>query len=104
MRRLKLLRAGAIVGALSTGGCLTLVAAGGSHVAAAQMSYDRLNSIQKRLVSGLLAQELGPNPSSSAAISPAARPQASQPNAVAGCSQRRGQDVQVNQDCLNISD
>jgi hypothetical protein len=63
------------------------------------MNYSHLNKIQKRLVSGLLAEELGPQ-----AAPATARPGVFTPTASSGCAANRGNNVQVNQNCLNLSD
>jgi hypothetical protein len=74
-----------------------------SSATAAPFGYNQLNSIQKRHVSGLLAAELNG--------SDAARAQARAPSAAkraggtgAACTGRFGDNVKVNQNCLNITD
>jgi hypothetical protein len=76
----------------------------GSTATAAPFGYDQLNSIQKRLVSGLLASELGgadaAAQSRSRALSATRRVGATG----AACTNRFGGNVKVNQNCLNITD
>jgi hypothetical protein len=73
-----------------------------SGASATPFGYAQLNTIQKRLVSGLLASELnGADPARSRALTPStARPA----SAAAACANRFGANVKVNQNCLNISD
>ncbi|MCW2945672.1 MAG: hypothetical protein JWR24_2389 [Actinoallomurus sp.] len=60
--------------------------------------YDKLTAVQKRHVSGALAEALGPQQGSRTALTGA------KPAATPGCDGRRGDNVKVNQNCLNISD
>jgi hypothetical protein len=82
-----------------------LVTVGSPNATAAAFGYSSLNDIQKRHVSGLLATELGVQPAARSAAplqSTVAVPQRPGPN---GCAARRGGDnVKVNQNCLNTSD
>jgi hypothetical protein len=75
----------------------------GSTAQAAPFGYAQLNNIQRRIVSGLLATELNPaDPAvaARAAALPSARPAA----AGAACTNRLGDNVKVNQNCLNLTD
>ena len=81
-----------------------LIGVGSSSATARTFGYDSLNDIQKRHVSGLLATELGVQPParSAAATRPAVTvPQRPGPT---GCPARRGNNVKVNQNCLNMTD
>lgn len=121
-RRLILpLACAAVLGAL---GVLLLAQ---SHASASSpMNYSHLNKIQKRIISQTLASALGPAPSNAAQINdqgggpdgaPFATPKSyGQPNgssggadnyfpsAAGGCPSHLGNNVKVNQNCLNISD
>ncbi|MGB9182493.1 MAG: hypothetical protein WCB67_00375 [Solirubrobacteraceae bacterium] len=121
-RRLILPLAGAaVLGAL---GVLLLAQ---SHArASSPMNYSHLNKIQKRIISQTLASALAPAPSNAAPINdqgggpdgaPFATPQSyGQPNGSSGgadnyfpsasgeCPSRLGDNIKVNQNCLNISD
>src|SRR3954447_3835667 len=79
---------------------LSLNVVTGSTAAAAPFGYAQLNSIQKRLASGLLTSELG---GAQAAARPAA-PAGQFKAAKATCTDHFGSDVKVNQNCLNIVD
>jgi hypothetical protein len=87
---------------LATGAlvAISLNVVSGSTAAAAPFGYQQLNSIQKRLASGLLTSELG-------GVQAAARPALQAPSQVrpgAVCTGRFGDNVKVNQNCLNITD
>ena len=75
-----------------------------STATAAPFGYDRLNSIQKRLASGLLTAEL--NRADMAA--PARARALSAPHQVSAtsgaCTNRFGNNIKVNQNCLNLTD
>ncbi|HVU91954.1 MAG TPA: hypothetical protein VHC23_06955, partial [Jatrophihabitans sp.] len=117
--------------ALAVAGLLPLVA--GSSAAAKPFNVKHLNKIQRRLISGELLAELGgggsgvtpnavpgggdedagqgpdgaPNtpPSDFALASGAnARPATFVPGASGTCADRRGGNVKVNQNCLNVTD
>jgi hypothetical protein len=80
--------------------CLAVLSAPSAH--AAPFGYAQLNTIQKRLLSGLLAGELN---AADAARAPARAPLATRPASTASaCSGRFGGNVKVNQNCLNLSD
>lgn len=97
MRLSRSVLAVAAAGALTAGGLVSTIAT--APVAAAKgMSYQQLNPIQKRLASGMLTDALG------GARPAAVTPQRYQPTAGNGCAQSRGGNVQVNQNCLNVSD
>jgi hypothetical protein len=71
-------------------------------------NYGNLNKIQQRHVSGLLATELNPADAANRArlaspLTPVPGGSSYQPTAN-GCPDRRGQDVKVNQNCLNLTD
>ena len=79
-----------------------LVTVGSPSATAQTFGYSSLNDIQKRHVSGLLATELGVQPAARSAAplqSTVAVPQRPGPN---GCAARRGGNVKVNQNCLNL--
>src|SRR3954469_5687337 len=84
-------------------GCLVALSLNvvtGSTAAAAPFGYAQLNSIQKRLASGLLTSELG---GVQAAARPAA-PAGQFKSTTATCTDHFGSNVKVNQNCLNITD
>lgn len=73
------------------------------------ISYDRLNKIQQRIVSGLLASELNPNDpvalsrrGTSGPLAPS-RIETDRATAAA-CASHFGNNIKVNQNCLNLSD
>ena len=75
----------------------------GTSASAAPFGYAQLNSVQQRLVSGLLAAEL--NGADPAAASRAAAPSSVRPVAAsAACTNKFGDNVKVNQNCLNLTD
>ncbi|MFC4909296.1 sialidase family protein [Actinomadura gamaensis] len=92
MRRRSLTASGIV---LVLGGTLSL-AAPGAH--AQGFGYDKLTPVQKRHVSGALAEALGPQ-----RAAPKALPGASRTSAP-GCDGRRGADVKVNQNCQTVTD
>ena len=94
-----------------------------SHASArVHMNYAHLNKIQKRLVSATLASALGPQPHTTASISGSGgEPRGARPRWVGShggagstlnyfpssqgnCSATLGDDVKVNQNCLNLTD
>jgi hypothetical protein len=81
-----------------------VLAVGSSTAGAQPFGYQSLNSVQQRHVSGLLAAELGAAPAARTAA-PLQRavtvPQTPGPN---GCPARRGSNVKVNVNCLNLTD
>jgi hypothetical protein len=96
-------RAAALLG-VSALAVATLVTVGSPDAGAQPFGFHSLNSIQKRHVSGLLAEELGATitPRAVAPISPAvAVPQSPGPY---GCPATSGSNVKVNQNCLNLTD
>ena len=98
-RALALVGAGAL--AIST-----LIALGTPNATANSFGYQNLNNVQKEHVSGLLASELGPGnaaaPRNAAPLkSTATVPQMPGAN---GCPVKRGSNVKVNQNCLNLTD
>lgn len=75
----------------------------GSGASAAPFGYAQLNSIQQRIVSGLLASEL--NGADPAVGARAAAPLSARPATTsAACTNRFGDNVKVNQNCLNLTD
>jgi hypothetical protein len=93
MRRARLLGLAGICALLLAGSGLAPPGAN-----AQGFGYGKLSAVQKRHVSGALAEALGPRPASRNAITGA------KPAATPGCDGRRGDNVKVNQNCLNISD
>ena len=74
----------------------------GSPAQAQPFNYGHLNRIQQRLVSGLLAAELnGADPAARAGAAPLS-PRRAAPNSA--CTNRFGDNVKVNQNCLNLTD
>jgi hypothetical protein len=80
-----------------------------SSASAKPMNFDRLNKIQQRIVSGLLASEL--NGADAAARIRNNRTTPLQPNRIsteqataAACTNHFGNNVKVNQNCLNLTD
>ena len=76
-------------------GVLSLPASG-AHAQA--FGYDKLTANQKRRVSGALAEALGPSTGAKGIVSGAQRTRAPD------CDGRRGGNVKVNQNCLNVTD
>jgi hypothetical protein len=75
----------------------------GSSASAAPFGYAQLNKVQQRLVSGLLAAEL--NTADPAVAAHAAAPLAARPATTgAACTNSFGDNVKVNQNCLNLTD
>src|SRR3954447_14127048 len=60
--------------------------------------YAKLSAVQKRHVSGALADALGPRPASRNAVT------AATPVSAPGCAGNRGDNVKVNQNCANVTD
>ena len=82
----------------------SLIVLGSQQAAAQPFGYQSLNSVQQRHVSGLLAEELAPQAAAriAAPVAPTVTvPQQPGPN---GCPARRGSNVKVNQNCLNLTD
>lgn len=72
------------------------------NIALAQpFTYATMKPIQKRIVSGLLSFEMSHSPSQNTAV---ARGSNYHPTKDDGCSQNIGNNIKVNQNCLNISD
>ncbi|MCW2903768.1 MAG: hypothetical protein JWO67_6033 [Streptosporangiaceae bacterium] len=93
MRRARTLRL-ITVGALLLGG----VSLATPSASAQPFGYDQLTPVQKRHVSGALSEALGPQQARANGISGA------KPATAADCDGSRGDNVKVNQNCLNISD
>jgi hypothetical protein len=87
---------------LATGSlvALSLNVVSGSSAAAAPFGYQQLNSIQKRLASGLLTSELG----GVKAAARAAAPAGVFASTSVSCTDHFGSNIKVNQNCLNITD
>jgi hypothetical protein len=80
----------------------SLVLSNASVASAQPFGYGQLNKIQQRIVSGLLASELG---GGAQAQPRTAAPLSAHPVAAAtACSRRFGANVKVNQNCLNLTD
>src|SRR5690349_14490471 len=92
-RTIAFLAAGSLV-------ALSLNVVTGSTAAAAPFGYAQLNSIQKRLASGLLTSELGDAQSLAKKAAPATEFKA----ATVSCTDHFGKNVKVNQNCLNVTD
>lgn len=60
--------------------------------------FAKLTAIQKRHVSGALAEALGPQPAARRAVP------TGQAVSAPGCADNRGGNIKVNQNCLNVSD
>jgi hypothetical protein len=75
----------------------------GSAAAAAPFGYDQLNSVQKRLVSGLLAAELD-RADMAARSRPRALPAQPAGATSSACTGRFAGNVKVNQNCPNLTD
>ena len=72
------------------------------------LSYNKLNKIQRRILSGFATSELNP-PATSAAVRPRSARQARAgttylPADSLGCPDRRGSNVKANRNCLNLAD
>lgn len=93
MRRQRVLSLAA-VGGLLLGG----VGLASAPASATPFGFAKLTAIQKRHVSGDLAEALGPQNATSRAI------KAGKAVSAPACSQRLGADIKVNQNCLNVSD
>jgi hypothetical protein len=88
--------------AVSVAGAAALLLSGLSLVAGQQagaqpFGYDRLTPVQKRHASGDLVEALGPRRTPQAVTNPR---RAGTPS----CGNRRGDNVKVNQNCLNVTD
>jgi len=92
-RTIAFLAAGSLV-------ALSLNVVTGSTAAAAPFGYAQLNSIQKRLASGLLTSELGGAQAAARQAAPAGQFKAT----AATCADHFGSNVKVNQNCLNLTD
>jgi hypothetical protein len=89
------------VGIVAVGASLlTTIALAAPRAGAERFGYDDLTAIQKRHTSGMLAETFG---ASAAAERQVAASTAEKAKA-AGCDGRRGGNVKVNQNCLNIAD
>jgi len=79
----------------------SLVVLNGSGAQASPFGFAHLNKIQRRIVSGLLSMELNPADVSNRAAAPRAPRRA--PTSAA-CTNHFGNNVKVNQNCLNLTD
>jgi hypothetical protein len=99
-RMLRILISVAALTVLLLGSAMYLHAGAGSGTAKAQSVYSQLSKIQKRLLSGFLSSELDPQ----SVTNVSAKPRNYFPTNDDGCSQNRGSNIKVNQNCLNVSD
>ncbi len=99
-RMLRVLISAAALGVLLLGSALYLHTGAGSGTAKAQSVYSSLSKIQKRILSGYLSSELDPQSTTNVAV----KPLNYFPSSLSGCSQNRGGNIKVNQNCLNLSD
>jgi hypothetical protein len=76
------------------------VGAGSGHANAKSLGAPSLNKIQKRLISGFLSSEFD----SHLVNNTATKPGNYFPSSDDGCPQSRGNNIKVNQNCLNLSD
>ena len=99
-------RRGAALGGVAALAGAFLTAMGPLHADARPFGYSQLNDVQKRHVSGLLATELGPNRAGlQRTVAPLrAAPTTPQMPGPRGCPARRGSNVKVNVNCLNLTD
>lgn len=84
---------------LVAGGALLVGTLSAAPAAHAQFGYQQLTAIQKRHVSGALADALGPRPA--VRLSPSS---ATKTSPGAACDGRIGANTKVNQNCQNVSD
>ena len=93
----------ALIGAGSLA-AFALVAVGSPSATATSFGYQNLNNFQKAHVSGLLAQELGSSaaPRSVSPVRP--NPTTPQQPGPYGCPASQGDNIKVNQNCLNLTD
>jgi hypothetical protein len=96
---MKRLRRTLVVLAVTT---VTAAVAAAPNATAAPFGYASLNKIQKRHVSGLLAANL--NGDDAAGRAQLAAPQPQRRATSAACANQFGDNLKVNQNCLNISD
>jgi len=85
----------------------SVIAVNVAPASAGGFGYDKLNHIQRRLVSGTLSAELDTASASASARTHTVRPlRAAVPQmpGVNGCRRSRGADVKVNVNCLNLAD
>jgi hypothetical protein len=93
-----------VMGALAVvSGCVVAVALGGGSVSSARTL--RLTKLQRRILSGFASFELGTTPGNEANVRTRATnlTPVGNPAAVA-CPIHHGNNIKVNQDCLNVSD
>ena len=100
---LRILISVAAIGLLMIGAVMVTQISAGTKTASAQaFTYSQLNKIQKRLLDGLVSSELDPQISNSAKTTRSLGNYF--PTGDDGCTQNKGDNVKVNQNCLNISD
>lgn len=87
-----------LIGALM----VTQVSKSTPTVVAKSFTYSQLSKIQRRLLDGLVSSETDAQLSTN--TSTASKPRNYFPTGDDGCSQNRGGNIKVNQNCLNISD
>jgi hypothetical protein len=96
-------------GAIVLAGILVVALVGPATVAGA-LSYDHLNQIQRRLLSGFVTSELASRGNLTTArpaparLTPTAGSDNYLPLGTGNCSQQLGSNVKVNQNCLNLTD
>jgi hypothetical protein len=100
---LRILISVAAIGILMVGAAMVTQFSAGTKTASAQtLTYSQLNKIQKRLLDGFVSSELDPQAPASAKTSTKLGNYF--PTGDDGCTQNKGGNVKVNQNCLNISD
>lgn len=99
-RMLRILVSLAVLGVLLLGTVMYLRAGVGSGTAKAQSVYSSLSKIQKRILSGYLSSELDQQSATNVAV----KSLNYFPSSLSGCSQNRGSNIKVNQNCLNVTD
>ncbi|HEY7489018.1 MAG TPA: sialidase family protein [Streptosporangiaceae bacterium] len=95
-----------IVGIVAVGASLvTAMALAAPRAGAEPFGYDDLTAIQQRHASGMLAETLGAPAAQRRAAAPSTAEKAEgKAGASAACDGRRGDNVKVNQNCLNVAD
>ena len=93
----------ALIGAGSLA-AFALVAVGSPSATATSFGYQNLNNFQKAHVSGLLAQELGSSAAPRSVTPVRPNPTTPQQPGPYGCPASQGDNIKVNQNCLNLTD
>jgi hypothetical protein len=100
---LRILISVAAIGILMVGAAMVTQFSAGTKTASAQtLTYQQLNKIQKRLLDGFVSSELDSQSSTNTKTS--SKLGNYFPTGDDGCTQNKGSNVKVNQNCLNISD